>query len=602
MTPPPKKPGRPRSSHLLVEPEGGWYKPGFQKGHGQFARKPVDPDAPPKPPKVPKPKKEADAHLTQPPREQPQPHPGGQPEPSAENKPAAPVDASTILQALMRQRRIVSARSDLITFMELMRLDPEHPEDLDRSRYVAKDFHRAMAKELMAVADGTLNKLILNAPPRHGKSELSTRGLVAWYIGRFPHRSIIVGSYNEDMAMDFGRKVREFIRTPIYREIFPECTLAKGSQAADRLETEAGGFVAFVGRGGTITGRGADCLILDDPIKGRAEANSAAIRRDMWSWYTDDICTRFMTDAATQIITVTRWHHDDLIGRLTDSANEYYSEAEAKEWKVVLFKALSEKDDVLGRPIGEALWPDRFSREWLESQRRKLGKGFVSLYQQNPTPDDGELFRSDMMRRYRKDELPKNLRIYAASDHAVSTKQTADSTVIIVVGVDESETLWLLDCYWRRAAPDMAVDAMLRLMRKWKPILWWAEKGQISKSILPFLRVRMREEKIWINIQEQAALADKMTRAQSILGRMAMGKVRFPQGEPWVEDAISELLRFPAGAHDDFVDALAHIGLGLDQVSGPTAAQPSRIASKPGTYGWLKNLPGFKSETKAWIN
>lgn len=357
-------------------------------------------------------------------------------------------------------------------------------------------------------------------------------------------------------------------------------------------------MMAFVGRGGSSTGRGADFLIIDDPLKDREEANSQTTRDTLWDWYNDTMSTRLMSDTGAIVIIMTRWHEDDLVGRLTDPTNPHYSEEEASTWKIINIPAIAGDDDVLGREPGQPLWPERFGLEYLESFRRRNPVGFSALYQQQPTPEDGDFFRTEMLVGYRQNELPKNLRIYAASDHAVGIKQTNDYTCLLIVGVDEYSNIWLLDCWWRREKADKVVDAMIDLMKRWKPLCWWAESGHISKSIGPFLFKRMREEKIYVQIREQTPIQDKQARAQSINGRAAMGMVKFPTYQHWCERARQECLKFPQGRHDDFVDALAHIGMGLDRLLRAPIEAPRKGTPAVGTMGWVKAAAKAEQERK----
>jgi predicted phage terminase large subunit-like protein len=273
-----------------------------------------------------------------------------------------------------------------------------------------------------------------------------------------------------------------------------------------------------------------------------------------------------MSTLGAIIIIMTRWHEDDLVGRLTDPTNPCFNAEEAATWKIINIPAIAEEDDVLGRKIGEPLWPERFGLEYLLAFKRRNPVGFSALYQQHPTPAEGDFFKKEYLPTYRPEQLPKKLRVYGASDHAVGTKQTNDRNCLLIVGVDEDDVIWLLDCWWKRAKADETVEAMIGLMKRWKPVVWWAEGGHISKSIGPFLRRRMREEKVYINVREQTPSADKQQRAQAINGRCAMGMVRFPAAAHWTRDAIDECLKFPGGRNDDFVDTLAHIGLGLNKL------------------------------------
>jgi len=285
----------------------------------------------------------------------------------------------------------------------------------------------------------------------------------------------------------------------------------------------------------------------------------------------------------------TRWHEDDLVGRLTDPNNPYYNPAEAKNWKIINIPALAEQNDILGRKPGEPLWPQRFGKAHLESIRNRNPVGFSALYQQRPSPDDGDYFKAAMIRTYLPHELPDRLRLYVGSDHAVDKKQRNDENVILTVGIDEHDVMWVVDCWWKRSKTDETVDEMLATMKRWRPITWWSGKDHITKSIGPFLTARMRKEKVYISIVELSDSKDKEQKAQAIQGRMAMGMVRFPKTAWWYEKARDQLLKFPNGSLDDFVDALANIGRGLPYLHG-AAGQTKNIKGPPrvGTLAWAK--------------
>jgi predicted phage terminase large subunit-like protein len=267
--------------------------------------------------------------------------------------------------------------------------------------------------------------------------------------------------------------------------------------------------------------------------------------------------------------------------------NSFYNEEEAAQWVVIDLPGLAfeGEPDALGRKPGEALWPEKFPVSFLEAQRRLDPRGFQALYQGRPSSDTGNFFRAEDVLTYKADELPKNLRYYVASDHAVSTRQDRDKTAMIPVGVDEADNIYILhDVFWRHAAADTAVDAMLNLMKTRKPLFWWAERGHITKAIGPFLRKRMAEESIYAAVVELTPIQDKQTRAQSIQGRMAMGKVFFPSFAPWWPLARDQILKFPHGTNDDFVDALAYIGLGLAQQTGATVASRAKSLGRAGSF------------------
>jgi predicted phage terminase large subunit-like protein len=496
-------------------------------------------------------------------------------------------ELDTTIAVLERQQAILKARDDLLAFTTFTSPDPSDPDNLQKSLYEPAPFHKAIAKELEKVESGDIRQLIFCMPPRHGKTELATKRLAAWYLGRHPHHHIAVAAYSDTLASDFGSDVRTIIHSKPYQQVFPKVALKKGGNAKDLLETVQNGKVMFVGRGGGLTGRGAHLLLIDDIFKDHEEARSETIRNLAWNWFTRTAMTRRMGKGLV-IITMTRWHSDDIIGRLTDPDNPFYNEIEARKWKIIRLPALAEEDDVLGREEGTPLWGERYDADYLESFRRVDPLGFYALFQQRPTAADGTLFRREHIRRYNPDELPENLRFYCASDHAVSLRTRNDLSCFGKAGMDSDGNLYFTELFWKRAPADEAVEVMLTMgTGKNAPVLWFAESGHISKSIAPFLRRRMTETHNFINIKEITPTQDKMQRATSIAARVAIGKVYFPTGAQW-DKAIEELLAFPNGNHDDFVDMLSLFGLGLQ---AQITASRSNLPQKPpkfGTLAWVK--------------
>lgn len=499
------------------------------------------------------------------------------------------------LALLERQHRAREAENHLLAFTEFTMPDPENPNDVKRSAYDAQDFHRQVADVLTLFEKGELKhsdgrpcaQVIFAMPPRHGKTEMATKRNAAWISGRHPDWNIAVASYSDTMATDFGADTRAILTSPQFKQIFPDYQLRRGGTAKDNIQTIKGGRLVFVGRGGALTGRGAHALLIDDLYKDHEEARSQTIRDQAWNWFTKVAMTRRMGRKLV-MITMTRWHSDDIVGRLTDPENPCYDAIEAKNWMIIRIPAIAESDDPLGRSEGAALWPERYDLEFLAQQQRIDPLGFAALYQQRPTVADGVLFRRENIQRYDPADLPENLRFYAASDHAVGTKQRNDPSCFGLAGVDKQDNLWLTDLFWQRVPTDRAVEAMLTMGSGTnRPLLWWAERGHISQSIGPFLQRRMLETGQYLNIVEVTPVGDKEQRAQSIAARVAMGKVFIPKGPVW-DKAVEEMLAFPNGIHDDFVDMLSLLGLGLASQFGRKTAAPKKVEPKFGTFEWVK--------------
>ena len=504
-------------------------------------------------------------------------------------------DIDRRLALLRRQQKAIEARERLMPFIKFTMPDPDDPNDITKSSYKNARHHDAIAAAIEEVVAGRIPFLLLTCPPRHGKSQIVSRHLPAWFMGKFPELSGIVATYNDDFAMDFGKDVRSIVNSAQFRQVFPSVKLQRGGSAADRLQTEQGGQWSFVGRGGSLTGRGGHLLICDDLIKDDAEAQSRAIRDRAWNWFTRVAMSRRM-GAKLVVMTFTRWHADDPIGRLTDPQNPHYNKNLARRIKVINLPAIAEDDDPLGRRPGEPLWPDgpdKFDLTFLEEQRALDPVGFEALYQQRPALADGDMFKRDDIRLYGPGTghyLPDDLTYYCASDHAVATGQRNDYTVLLKVGISRDGNIYLIDCWWRRAKTDVVVEQMLTMGADGAhpPLAWWAERGHISKSIGPFLRKRMQETGRYFALHEITPVGDKATRAQSIAGRVALGRVYFPREAPWTERAIAEMMTFPNGLHDDFVDALSIVGMRLRGQFGP-ALQARRPAEPAfGTLDWVK--------------
>ena len=521
-----------------------------------------------------------------------------------DNEVTAPDEGAAKLSALekrisaaKRAKAAVEARDDFLKFVKFTMPDIEDPEDVELSTFKDAKHHRALAKVLEKVEKGHIPRLIVTLPPRHGKTELISRRFIPWLLGKGPYRNIIFATYNEPFSQDVGGDCRNIMQSPSFKQVFPKFRFRLGGLSREKLQAAEGGMAAFVGRGGSITGRGADILIIDDPIKDAEEAMSPTLRQKLWDWFTQVAMTRLMTKFAAVVVVHTRWHEDDLIGRITDPSNPCYSEDEAAKWKIINLPAIALDEDPLGRQQGEALWPERFDLEFLNAAKQLDARGFSALYQQRPTPDDGDLFRADWLVHYEKSELPSDLRIYAASDHAIGEDKTRnDATVMIVGGVDKYGDIYILDVWWEKQGADKQVEAMLRLAKQHKPLLWFAEKGHISKAIGPFLRKRMQEERVYFSVEEVTPIGNKVQRAQSIMGRMSMKKVKFPKFAPWVMRAREELLKFPNARHDDFVDALAWLGRAVDRMASPTVAKVERNTEQYGTLGWLKADAAYREK------
>jgi hypothetical protein len=343
-----------------------------------------------------------------------------------------PISKAEAAQELLNRRR---SRRGLIDFTEYT-----FPQ------YRAAEHHKLIAEKLEAIERGEIQRLMIFMPPRHGKSELATKRFPAWFLGRNPDKQIIQASYNSDLAKDFGRQVRNIFNERRFQNVFNGVELAPDSKAADRWNTSKGGAYVAAGVGTAVTGRGADILIIDDPLKDREEAESESRRDLVWNWYTSTAYTRLQGMRA-EILVQTRWHEDDLAGRLL--------EAEAKggkKWEKLILPA--EMSD------GGALWPERFPIEVLREIKQTIGiRDWSSLYQQNPTPDDGTFFLKGWFQRHSVN--PEKLHIYGCSDYAV-TEGGGDYTEHGIFGVDAKGRIYQLDWWHGQTSSDEWIERKLR--------------------------------------------------------------------------------------------------------------------------------------------
>ncbi len=470
---------------------------------------------------------------------------------------------------LKRQQKALRARDNFIDYCEFMSPDPEDPDDAGKSAYEVGDHHRFLAQKLERIEQRKSRFLIVTEPPRHGKSEQASIRFPAWYSGRNPHHHIILASATGDLAQTFGLKMRTICNSGPHRQVFPDYSFSADKMAADEMWTTKGGQIRIAGIGGMITGYGAHLFVLDDPFKDRPDAMSRTQREKVWNFFTSVALTRLMPGGA-MVIVLTRWHEDDVVGRLFDEA--YIPKEISDQFEKVDLPALAREDDPLGRPVGAALWPQKFPVSELHMKRAMMPpEEWSALYQQVPADEDGSIFTRDMIRTYTPNECPplENLRVYVSSDHALTQKEANDASVFLTVGVDSAGRLWILDCWWKRAESPAQIDQMMTIIKEWKPYTWFATADHISKSILPLLRMRMREEHSYCHFEEIPERKDLVQRSAAIRGRMSSGMVMFPKHAPWLSEAINEMLKMtPSGSaakHDDFVAALSLMGMGMDK-------------------------------------
>ena len=427
--------------------------------------------------------------------------------------------------------RRVEARARLIPFVEYTKPD-----------YEAARHHRFLAEYLEAVERGELKRLIINTPPRHGKSELVTRRFAAWFLGRQPDKFVITGSYNADLATDFGRDVRYIVNSPEYRALFPKVELRQDSRAADRWNTTLGGAYFAAGVGSGITGRGMHLGILDDPFKGQEEADSPVYKEKLWKWWKTDFKTRMMPDAAI-VIVKTRWAKDGLVGRILDT--------EGSKWTIINLPGFAVDPDPLGRAPGEPLWPEWYSAEALREMEEGMTlREWSALYQGAPIPEGGNLFKSEWFKTYK--ELPPIESLILALDTAWETQDTSSYSVILAIGVGPDG--YYLIGFWRGKVEYPELKKQLEVQAlKWHPLAIVVEKKSSGVALVQEMNRTSRWPVIPVTASKEAVV-----RARATTPLFESGRVLFPELAVWRDTVEAELCEFPGGRYDDIVAALVH--------------------------------------------
>lgn len=420
--------------------------------------------------------------------------------------------------------------------------------------------------------------LLLFAPPGSAKSTYVSVLFPPWYMQRYKGRSVLAATHSVEFAERWGRRVRNDIATDA--EVLG-ITLADDNKAAARWALSTGAEYYGVGAGVGISGFRADLGLGDDFFGNREDAYSEVVRQKRWDWYIDDFSAR-LKPHAKRILMNTRWHEEDVAGRVLEQIQQGRVKG-----RVISIPAIAEEDDVLGRKPGEYLWDDPGGYDYgsfLRSRQRETSAMmWAALYQQRPAPEDGDYFKREWLKPYDTAPARNTLRIYGGSDYAV-TADGGDYTVHVVVGLDPEGKMYLLDLWRKQASSDEWIEAFCDLVLAWKPMGWAEEQGQIKAGVGPFLDRRQRERKAYCAREPFPTRGDKAVRAQSIRGRMALEGLYVPVNAPWCPALRAEMLSFPAGKHDDQVDALGLVGQLLDHMlAGQKAPEPDP-KKKPNDY------------------
>lgn len=488
--------------------------------------------------------------------------------------------------------------------------------------WVHHDICRRLERFVADVEAGKSPRLMIFVPPRHGKSEIASVNLPAWILGKHPEWPIIASSYAQSLPIGFSRQIRDRLGDPDYAAIFPDTTIRSDARGVEEWKTTKGGGYVAAGVGTGITGKGFMVGIVDDPIKDDEEAQSEVIRDGTFNWYQSTFRSRAAPGAGILFIN-TRWHFDDPSGRLINIDAELKKagipEYERENWDVISYPALAEADeymlkdgvivqgtyqdeadDVLRllRRKGDALHPERYP----VGELKKIKNGFATgmwnaLYQQAPSPEDGDFFRKQDFRYRWLDPVYRPLcRRFLCVDYAIGKKQRNDFTVAAVFALDSNDDLYVLEVRRGRWGTMEIASNILQLVEKHDPEVYAGEQGQLHSAVWPVIQKELDQNRKYLTVDETLVpIQDKETRARPLQGRIQRRKLYFSHDEaerPDIYDITErEMLQFPNGVHDDIVDCMAWGARLALNTSLPNAQAP-----RARQQGWEEKLLATKTD------
>ena len=459
-----------------------------------------------------------------------------------------------VIEELERRQQTKKCQDSLIEFCKYM--DPT---------YVVAPHHKRLAELLMQIAYGQKDRIAVSIPPRHGKSHLVSTLFPAWFLGKFPEKKVLMVSHTGDLAVDFGRKVRNIIADTRYASIFPGITLAQDSKSAGRWSTNKGGEYFATGVGAALAGRGADLLLVDDPHSEQdlLSGNFDELEKT-YQWFAFGARTRLMSGGRIAVIH-TRWHQMDLIGHLiADGANNPKADQyEVFEFPAVMSTTITAPDGS-EKVVEKALWPEKFDLEALERTKASMPVfQWNAQYMQNPTGEQGAILQRDWWKPWVKEDPPDCEYIIMALDAAAETNNRADFTALLTFGVfsddhltDGAQHIILLNAVNVRVEFPELKDLAIREWKDWEPDAFIVEKKSSGTPLYQELR------RMGIPVQEfvpHRGTGDKIARLNSVADIVRSGMVWYPAGRRWAEEVIEQAVAFPYGAHDDMVDCLSMV-------------------------------------------
>jgi len=412
--------------------------------------------------------------------------------------------------------------------------------------FISGKHHQIMSNAFERVADGKLKRLIINMPPRHTKSEFASYLLPAWFLGRFPHKKIIQTAHTAELAVGFGRKVRNLVGSEAYGKVF-DTKLSSDSKAAGRWNTEVGGDYFAIGVGGAVTGKGADLLIIDDPhSEQEAKQGNPAVYDNVYEWYTSGPRQRLQPGGAI-IIVMTRWSKRDLTGQIIKNSVKEGVDG----WEVIDFPALL--------PSGTPLWPGFWKKEALEALKAELPVAkWEAQYQQNPTSEEGAIIKRDQWKIWESDTPPQCEYLIQSWDTAFEKSTRADYSACTTWGVfkhaddhgNYKTNIIVLDAFKKRMEFPELKQKAFEMWKEWNPDSLIIEKKAAGAPLI----YEMRQMGIPLQEYTPSKGSDKIARVNAISDMFASGIVWAPDTR-WADELMEELASFPNGDHDDLVDS-----------------------------------------------
>lgn len=460
-----------------------------------------------------------------------------------QNKDKLPPEIRAKLGALLEERdeleTTTQAQKDFMTYVNYV-----------WPSFIHGKHHVKMAQAFERVANGETKRLIINMPPRHTKSEFASYLLPAWFLGRFPGKKIIQTSHTAELAVGFGRKVRNLVDSDVYKDIFPDVALQADSKAAGRWATNKGGEYFAIGVGGAVTGKGADLLIIDDPHS-EQEATIAETNPEVYDktyeWYTSGPRQRLQPGGAI-VVVMTRWSKKDLTGQVVKAA----AQRSGEDWEVIEFPALL--------PSGNPLWPQFWSKLELEALKSELPNSkWMAQYQQQPTSDVNAIIKREWWKTWEKDEPPYCDFLIQSWDTAFLKTQRSDFSACTTWGVfyqpddtgrDQANIILLNAVKERMEFPELKERAREQY-DEWEPDALIVEAKAAGSPLIFELRA------MGIPVQEFTPSKgnDKIARLNAVADIFASGRVWVPNTH-WAEELVEEVASFPSGEHDDLVDSM----------------------------------------------